>query len=95
MSLEEEFHRAMLACYHAADEELGLKFKPFLAKVLVRGGVDTARLLLSQEPGSPYLELKALGRLDLTLESLVANERWAELFTAEEVEEARRRLKDN
>jgi hypothetical protein len=93
---ELEFHAKMIAIYHRAEEETGYVAKYFLQMVAADGGVQTAKTLINANaPADGYTELWRLGRLDLTVEALVVeNPEWHDLFTAEEIERARTRLKD-
>ena len=58
------------------------------------GAVETARrLVMSGDLQDGLLKLLRLGRADLTIEHSVLEERWHDLFTDEEREVARWRLK--
>ena len=57
------------------------------------GGVETARRLLPQMSDG-FTELWQRNRLDLTVEALVLQPRWASLFSGNEREMARGRLKE-
>ena len=92
MSLEAEFHRPMLNIYHAA-AELGYRPIRFLQMVHEHGGVVAARRLLSApEAPSGLTELWKRGRLDISMEALVVQERWQPLFSDAERQAARDRL---
>ena len=91
-SLEAEFHRAMLNIYDAA-AKLGYRPTRFLQMVHELGGVAAARRLLSTpEAPSGLTELWKRGRLDISMEALVVQERWKPLFTDEKRQAARERL---
>ena len=92
--LEKEFHAAMVEIYHAAKRETGYNATRFLQMVSNRGGLPTAKLLLASDaPSDGYTELWKRGRLDLTVEALVAdNPRWQPLFTHAELKRAKARL---
>lgn len=91
--LETEFHRAMLNIYDAA-AELGYRPTLFRRMVHEQGGVETARRLLkATEPQEGLTTLWKLGRLDISMEALVVQERWEPLFSDEERRVARERLK--
>lgn len=93
VSLEGEFHRAMLNIYQAAAD---LDYRPtrFLRMVHEHGGVAAAagRLLSGPVAQSGLTTLWELGRLDISMEALVVQERWARLFSDEERQVARDRL---
>lgn len=91
--LEDEFHSAMIEIYRLAVEECDYRPKAFLAMVVEKGGLETAKKLLSTtEIQSGLYELVECDRLDLTVESLVVRPKYQDLFTAEEIAEAHRRL---
>lgn len=93
MDLEELFHAAMLDIYRQANEQCHYNATRFLSMVVSRGGVETAKMLLATYvPSDGYVRLWELGRLDLTVEACVLQERYASLFTAEELVQARTRL---
>lgn len=93
--LERDFHEAMLGIYDAA-----LRLKPpyratyFRRMVLERGGRQAANdLLATEEPSSGFTELYLRGRrLDLSVEYLVLEKPWRDLFSPEQLEVARGRL---
>ncbi len=92
MSLEAQFHQEMLRIY---DEASALGYYPirFLQMVEEHGGVEAARRLLAgDELPNGFVRLFELGRLDLTVESLVLREPWRGLFQDHELEAAERRL---
>ena len=92
-SLEDEFNEAMLNIYRSAIEACKYRAKAFLAMVVELGGVKAAKKLLAgSELQSGLYELFECGRLDLTVENLVLQVRFRELFTPEELQEAERRL---
>ena len=66
------------------------RFHQMLAE---HGGVETARHLLPQMSDG-FTELWRRNRLDLTVEALVLQPRWASLFSENERGMARNRLKE-
>ena len=90
-SLEDEFHKEMLAIYDKARDEVGIKLPRFKQMVEQNGGVGAAKKLLhSNSVSTGFSKLFEKGRLDLTVESLVANnEKWHPLFTEEEINKAK------
>ncbi len=86
-----EMHRI-----YEGGKEYGYNATRFLQMLRADGGVATAKNLLAREVtdgGSGGLErMLRVGRLDLTVEWLVIQEHWRDLFTDDEVDEARRRL---
>lgn len=92
-----EFHNAMLSIYDAA-----LKLKPtyratsFLRMVNEHGGKEAAdRLLATGNPSQGFTELYLRGKdnLKLSVEYLVLQNPWRNLFSSEQLEIARQRLK--
>ncbi|TQS43285.1 GmrSD restriction endonuclease domain-containing protein [Cryptosporangium phraense] len=91
--LPAEFHQAMATIYQRARDETGHSATYLLAMLAEDGGVETARrLLASATVSTGFTALWNKGRLDLTVEALVLSPRFAELFTAEELQVARGRL---
>ena len=67
----------------------------FIQMVNEHGAVETAKKLInSSKPSDGYVKLYEKSRLDLTVENIVLEEEWADLFTPEELNKARKRLKD-
>jgi hypothetical protein len=93
-NLEAQFEQAMFDIYRRAKAEAKYNANIFLQMVTTRGGVDTARYLINQlKPLDGYTHLYERGRLDLTVEAMVVeNTKWHPLFTADEIERARKRL---
>ena len=90
---EAEFHQAMLNTYRTAVAECNYRAKAFLSMVVELGGVNAAKKLLgTQDAQSGLYELFNCGRLDLTVEALVAEGRFRDLFDAQELAEAEARL---
>ena len=93
ISLEDEFHQAMGGIYHLA-ATLGYRPTYFLRIVQQHGGVSAAKQLLNAPVAQSGLtKLWELGRLDISMEALVAQERWKPLFSDAERQAARERLK--
>lgn len=83
----------MLDIYRLAKEQAGYAAIRFLHMVGGQGGPRAARGLLSSSRVSDgYTELYLRGRLDLTVEALLIQARWAPLFSDEELSIARERL---
>jgi 5-methylcytosine-specific restriction protein A len=97
MSLEAEFHRAVLNGYRRTGQEVGYWGNYFLRSVRNRGALEAAKRVLRPLMGSSIQKgLQALidaGRPDLSTEALVLEDRFKPLFSKAELSEARRRLK--
>ena len=92
-ALEDEFHEAMLNLYRVAKEKCRYNATYFLQMVDASGGVATAhKLLRDQAIQYGFTKLWDCGRLDLTVEYLVLDQRFESLFSEAERAEARRRL---
>lgn len=93
-NLELEFHEEMLAIHQKSGRATGYWPNRFLQKVRRAGGLAAAKEWLKPEKGlSPgLLRLARENRIDLSMEALVIKDPWKQLFTDEEVKEARKRL---
>ena len=93
--LEAEFDEAMMNVYHTAKAECHYNATYFLQMLHQHRGVETARMLLASEvPQYGFAKLWEYRRLDITVECLVLNKRFRELFEDRELETARRRLRE-
>lgn len=94
-ALLESFNKAMQAVYVKAKQEAGYNATYFLEMLHQYGGVQTAhRLLASSSVSAGFMALWERKRLDLTVESVVLRKEFQALFDDEELETARRRLRD-
>ena len=92
MDIEHEFQREMEVLYGAA-ATLGYRPAYFLQMVQELGGVAAAkRLLEASDAQSGLIKLWELGRLDVSMEALVVQDRWKRLFSEAERQTARDRL---
>ncbi|MFY1599450.1 caspase family protein [Micromonospora sp. WMMD737] len=88
-----EFHAAMLDGYRRAKKELNYNAAYFLQMVQEVGGLEAARRLIrASSVSSGFTTLWEKGRLDLAVEAVVLQDRFAGLFTDEELDIARNRL---
>lgn len=92
-----ELEKAMLVGYQTAGKEVGYWGNYFLRSVRQNGGLVTAQRMLRKKLNNPsdqkgFRALIEAGRLDLSLEKLVLEPRFRNLFTKEELTEAKRRL---
>lgn len=93
MGKAEKFTEAMLNNYRTAKAEMGYNANYFLQMINERKGVGAARALLASKTYSDGLtELVLYDRLDLSVEVLVLNEKWRDLFTVDELDKARQTL---
>ncbi|MDF2545775.1 MAG: hypothetical protein K0R93_673 [Anaerosolibacter sp.] len=95
MSIEKQFTKDMIEIYHRADKECGYRATRFLQVVGEKGGVAAAKSLISKSGGTDgFAKLWELRRLDLSVEALVLREEYSELFTQQEKDLCKSRLKD-
>lgn len=93
-TIEDQFHRAMIAVYQNALRECTERAAYLLQMVGSRGGVEAARKLLQpDDAASGSAALWECGRPDLMFEYLILQQEYSELFTDEEKNTARQRLK--
>lgn len=91
--LEQRFHQAMLDLYEKIGKASGYWPHRFRQLVRKRGGVHAARYLLERDGvGREFLRLKAINRLDLSVEALVLRSEWHPLFSVAERERAMMKL---
>jgi hypothetical protein len=87
------FHQEMVSVYERAQREVGYNATVFLRMVSERGGLGAARYLLDAAGTSAgFAALFERGRLDLTVEAVVLQERWRKLFNESQLDRARDRL---
>ncbi len=93
VEVEARFHGRMLAILDIALRDLRYDAAHVRALVEARGGIEAARAVLAQ-PGltGGLEEFAAAGRPDLSIETLVLEQPFDALFTAEELAAARERL---
>jgi hypothetical protein len=93
--LLKQFDGAMFEIYSRAKSEAGYNATIFLRMLGDRRGLATAKYLInSPKPSDGYTHLYERARLDLTVEAMVVESpKWHALFTTEELEKARLRLK--
>ncbi len=88
-----EFADRMKAVYERGRSEAGYNASYFLSMLSQYGPQETAhRLLASKLVSDGFSELWERGRLDLTVEAIVVEPQFAELFNEDEIANARRRL---
>ncbi len=91
-----QFDEQMLAVYENGKRLLGYNATRFLQKIRKDGGVAAAKSWLRPKSGSKptkgFLQLVEYGRLDISLEAIVLQQPWCELFTDAELDVARKRL---
>lgn len=93
ISPESEFEREMFDIYHKAKKECHYIATRYLQMLEECGGLLTAKKLLADKKiHEGFVNLYLLGRKDLTVEYLVIQEKYQNLFTKEEIKTAKSRL---
>lgn len=94
-TLENRFHEDMKNIYFTAKKELKYNASRFFQLVSREGGVKAAKQLISKSGGTYGFEvLWENKRLDLSVEALVLKPEYHELFTDDERQTCRNRLKE-
>ncbi|MEW6265363.1 MAG: HNH endonuclease [Thermodesulfobacteriota bacterium] len=97
MNMESQLHQEMIDMFYISGNETGYWGRYFLRSVKKNGGLQTAKKMLSKRLENPskqkgFQALIEVGRPDLSLESLVLQPRFRDLFSPDELDEAKRRL---
>ncbi len=91
--LERQWDAAMEDIYQRAGHEAGYWAGRFHQMLTKRGGLGTARFLLNKKATTEsYAHLRAVDRLDLTVEAYALRPEFEPLFTADELDLARARM---
>src|SRR4051794_19069556 len=95
-TLEQEFDTEMRTLFTRTGEAIGYWPRYFLRKVRTVGGLKVAQDLLQPTTKAPtgFGRLADENQLELSVEFMVLQRRWASLFTEQERQVARRRLRD-
>ena len=92
-NLVRDFDHAMMQIYVQAKQQAGYTATRFYQMLDEHGGIETAHRLLPQMSDG-FRELWDRRRLDLTVEALVLQSKWEDLFSEEERRMARDRLRE-
>jgi len=93
--IEKEFDIAMMDIYHRAKYEAGYNATRYLQMLQEHRGLGTAKILLhTPHVSDGFTALWERGRLDLTVEALILKKKWYSLFSEEERQIAKKRLKE-
>ena len=86
-SLENEFAQELIQKSEQAKKDCKYNPARFLQMIAKNGGVKTAKLLIAKDQISDGFEtLKMCDRLDLSMEAVVVDQKYADLFTDDEVD---------
>lgn len=92
--LEREFHEEMINIYRKAKEECNYNATRFLQMVITHGGLEAAKRLLRGEIQYGLEQLWECKCLHLSMEALVLKPHFRRLFTEEEINLAKERLRN-
>lgn len=93
-ALHREFTAAMFDIYRRAKKEADYTATRFHQMIAEMGGYDTAmQLIHDSHPSEGYTALWERGRLDLTVEAEVLDEKWKALFSDDDRAAATKRLR--
>jgi hypothetical protein len=74
---------------------LGYKPQAFITMMITEGTVNAVKKLINSDKISDgFTKLWELKRLDLSMENIIQENEWHELFTEDERNKAKRRLRD-
>ena len=94
-ALEKQFHQEMLGIYIAAKAECGYTATRFLQLVSSVGGLAAAKQLITKPGGTEgFARLYECGRLDLSVEAHVLQQKYTALFSEQERKICQNRLKE-
>ncbi|SFC47907.1 hypothetical protein [Clostridium uliginosum] len=93
--LELDLYNDMLRIYKEAEIQCNYKPTRLREMLLNQGGLKTAKKLISKNGGTDgFVRLWECHRLDLSVEALVLNDKYKELFTEEDMNVCRDKLKE-
>lgn len=85
-ALEKQFQEELIKNCQIAEKECGCKLTRFLQTVEKFGGVKTAKEILRKgRLSDSFDKLQEAGRIELTMEALVCDSKYGDLFTDDEV----------
>lgn len=95
MNLEQDLGNEMLALYRTAKSKCNYNATRFIQMFYELGALQTAKTLInSKTPTDGFTAMWECDCLDLTIEKLVLNQKFKELFSDEELAKAKQRLID-
>ncbi len=94
MNLIEKFSQEMLELYQVVGKTTGYWANYYLRSVKKHGGLAHAKKALAKKDDAQdgFKKLIEVGRPDLSIEAIVLKDEYRNLFTADELEEAQRRI---
>jgi hypothetical protein len=95
MNLELDLGNEMLGLYKTAKTKCKYNATRFFQMFTELGALQTAKKLINSDaPTNGFTAMWECGCLDITIEKLVLNQRYRELFSDEELAKAKKRLID-
>lgn len=86
MTLEKKFDEELIRKCDIAEKEYGCKLTRFLQNVNKFGGVKTAKEIIRKgRVSDEFDKLQQAKRIDLTMEAIIIDKKYGELFTDDEV----------
>lgn len=93
MEIEHQFHLSMEGIYHRTLKECKYNARYFWDMLQERGAIATAKTLIHKKGGTEgFTKLWELNRLDLTIEALVLQNEYRELFDESDLKVCQERL---
>ena len=90
-----EFEKRIWETIKICEEKFDYKPTIFINMVYEHGMVDAVkRLINTSKPSSGYTKLWELNALNLSLEAIILEDEWKNIFTEEERMKAKKRLKE-
>ncbi len=95
MTIEEQFHFAMIEIYERVKTELYYIDFHLIQTINELGGLQAAKRILKDNFSEGFETLSDRRRLDVSVEALILNIKWSGLFTIEEKIIAKERLSNH
>lgn len=87
-----ELYKDIINLYREADLQCNVKLDYVLKKINTKGTIITVKETIRELDQGELKALAKCGRLDLSIENLVLDERYRHLFTEEDIEICKERL---
>lgn len=87
-----ELYKDIINLYREVDLECNLKLDDVLKKINNKGTITTVKEVIRELDNNELEGLAKCGRLDLSLENLILDEKYRDLFNEEDIEICKERL---
>lgn len=87
-----ELYKDIINLYREVDLECNLKLDDVLKKINNKGTITTVKEVIRELDNNELEVLAKCGRLDLSLENLILDEKYRDLFNEEDIEICKERL---